>query len=125
MVCVLGRPHRVTHHSRRVVIIIIDIINLCVLIILVRRALSLSPTMDIILKILSSIIFVSLSLGTANSATKVINFMLITSGGGQYNSSGVEPAVDLAVELVNKNEVIPGYQLNVASRGNSSVSLCQ
>lgn len=80
--------------------------------------------MDKVLKTLS-IILISLSLGTANPGTKVINFMLITSGGGQYDSSGVVPAVDLAVELVNKNEVIPGYQLSVASRGNPSVSLCK
>ncbi len=54
--------------------------------------------------------------------TTVLNLMLITSGGGQYNSSGVEPAVDLAVRLINENDVIPGYQLKIASRGNSSVS---
>lgn len=53
----------------------------------------------------------------------VLNLMFISSGGGQYNSSGVEPAVDLAVTLVNENEVIPGFQLNIASRGNSSVSM--
>lgn len=51
-----------------------------------------------------------------------INLMFMSSGGGQYNSSGAEPAVDLAVKLINENEVIPGYQLNIATRGNSSVS---
>lgn len=58
-----------------------------------------------------------------SAETGVLNLMLITSGGGQYNSSGVEPAIDLAVRLINENEVIPGYQLNIASRGNSSVSI--
>ncbi len=61
-------------------------------------------------------------LGTPNPEAKVLNFMLIYSGGGQYNSSGVEPAVDLAVEVINENNIIPGYNLSVASRGNSSVS---
>lgn len=61
----------------------------------------------------------------ADSASKELNLMLIYSGGGLYNSSGVEPAVDLAVELVNENEVIPGYNLSIASRGNPFVSdLC-
>lgn len=64
-------------------------------------------------------------LGTANPEAKILNFMLIYSGGGQYNSSGVEPAVNLAVELVNENNVIPGYNLSVASRGNSNVSIYQ
>lgn len=52
----------------------------------------------------------------------VLNLMFISSGGGQYNSSGAEPAVDLAVKLINENNVIPGYQLNIATRGNSEVS---
>lgn len=59
---------------------------------------------------------------SGNAEGEVLNLMLITSGGGQYNSSGAEPAVDLAVRLINENEVIPGYQLNIASRGDSSVS---
>ena len=57
-----------------------------------------------------------------NAETEVLNLMLITSGGGQYNSSGAEPAVDLAIRLINENEVIHGHQLNIASRGDSSVS---
>ena len=55
-------------------------------------------------------------------AEDILNVMFISSGGGQYNSSGAEPAVDLAVEIINENHVIPGYQLNIASRGDSSVS---
>lgn len=58
----------------------------------------------------------------SGAGTGVLNLVFISSGGGQYNSSGVEPAVDLAVELINDNNVIPGYKLNIASRGNSSVS---
>ncbi len=70
---------------------------------------------------LLSVLFFSLlvSLGTGS---KVLNFMLISSGGGEYDSSGVQPAVDLAVELVNENNVIPGYQLNISSHGNPNVS---
>lgn len=62
-----------------------------------------------------------LRLSVADFEAEVLNLMFISSGGGQYNSSGVEPAVDLAVELINENNVIPGYHLNIASRGNSSV----
>ena len=51
----------------------------------------------------------------------VLNLMFMSSGGGLYNSSGAEPAVDLAVQLINENNIIPGYQLNVATRGNSEV----
>ncbi len=58
----------------------------------------------------------------ANAQDHVLNLMFISSGGGQYNSSGAEPAVDLAVDIINENNIIPGFQLNIASRGNSSVS---
>jgi hypothetical protein len=61
-------------------------------------------------------------LGHVNGEKGVLNLMLITSGGGQYNSTGVEPAVDLAVWLINENQVILGFDLNIASHGNSSVS---
>jgi hypothetical protein len=54
-------------------------------------------------------------------AVEDVNVMLITSSGGAYNSSGVEPAVDLAIRLINENEVIPGYRINIASRGDSAV----
>lgn len=57
-----------------------------------------------------------------NAETEVLNLILISSGGGQYNSSGVEPAVDLAVQMINANQIVPGYRLNVASRGDSNVS---
>ena len=57
-----------------------------------------------------------------NAGDRLLNLMLITSGGGLYNSTGVEPAVDLAVQLINENNVVPGYKINVASRGDSSVS---
>lgn len=52
-----------------------------------------------------------------------LNLMFTSSHGGQYNSSGAEPAVDLAVQLINENKIIPGYQLNIATRGNSNVSI--
>ncbi len=48
--------------------------------------------------------------------------MLITSKGGQYNSSGAEPAIDLAVEIINENDVIPGHRLVIETRGDSNVS---
>ena len=63
-----------------------------------------------------------LSVYTISAETEILNLILISSGGGQYNSSGVEPAVDLAVQIINDNQVIPGYKLNVASRGDSNVS---
>ena len=66
-------------------------------------------------------VFVFLTCNAVNAEVPV-NLMLITSGGGQYDSSGVEPAVDLAVRLINENDVVPGHRLRIATRGNSSVS---
>lgn len=63
-----------------------------------------------------------LTVCTASNETEVLDLILISSGGGQYNSSGIEPAVDLAVQIINDNQIIPGYRLNVASRGDSNVS---
>ena len=65
------------------------------------------------------LIYILVTLGTG---LEVLNFMLISSGGGEYDSSGVQPAVDLAVELVNQHDIIPGYQLSVSSHGNPDVS---
>ena len=51
-----------------------------------------------------------------------MGLMFITSGGGQYNSSGAEPAIDLAVSIINENNIIPGYKLDIETRGDSVVS---
>ena len=65
---------------------------------------------------------ISLLASLSAAQVEILNIMFISSGGGQYNSSGAEPAVDLAIEIINNNTIIPGYQLRIASRGNSSVS---
>lgn len=51
-----------------------------------------------------------------------LSLMFITSGGGQYNSSGAEPAINLAVSIINSNDIIPGHELVIETRGNSNVS---
>ena len=51
-----------------------------------------------------------------------LSLMFITSGGGQYNSSGAEPAINLAVSIINSNDIIPGHELVIETRGNSYVS---
>lgn len=61
------------------------------------------------------------SLSTAQD--EIINIGFIYSGGGQYNSSGAVPAVQLALELINnKTDLLNGYQLNIAYTGDSRVS---
>jgi len=72
------------------------------------------------MRVATLVMFLSLSWLVRNQNT--LNIMLITSGGGQYNSSGVEPAVDLAIDIINDNDIIPGYELVIETRGDSNVS---
>lgn len=75
--------------------------------------------MHLFLACLSLVLIV---VGVSCDEQETLGLMFISSGGGQYNSSGAEPAVDLAVTIINENNVIPGYRLDIETRGNSSVS---
>ena len=68
------------------------------------------------------VIALLLSLSWSARSRDTLNLMLITSGGGQYNSSGAQPAIDLAVNIINENDIIPGYDLVIETRGDSNVS---
>ncbi|XP_064382160.1 gamma-aminobutyric acid type B receptor subunit 1-like [Halichondria panicea] len=51
----------------------------------------------------------------AAMAQEVINIGFIYSGSGQYITAGVQPAVYLAVEMINNStNILPGYQLNIS-----------
>ncbi len=63
-------------------------------------------------------------LGCAARAQEVINIGFIYSGSGQYITAGVQPAVELAIELVNNDSsILSNYTLNIAYKGDSEVSI--
>ncbi len=52
-----------------------------------------------------------------------LNIGFIYSGSGQYITAGVQPAVYLAVEMINNStNILPGYQLNISYTRDSEVS---
>ena len=53
-----------------------------------------------------------LLMSQTTASKKIIYFGHITSfGASGYNSSGSVPAVELAVEHINNNPILPGYML--------------
>ena len=52
-----------------------------------------------------------------------VYFSLIYSGGGAggFNSSSVIPAIDIALEEIARNDVLPGYNLTYYSAVDSQV----
>lgn len=63
-----------------------------------------------------------LLLATAARAQEIVNIGFIYSGSGQYITAGVQPGVELAVNLVNNNStLLPDYQLNISYTGDSQV----
>ena len=56
-------------------------------------------------------------------STQPVYFSLIVSGGENgFSSLGGIPSIDLALEAVEKEELLPGYNLTYDSIGNSKVS---
>ena len=58
----------------------------------------------------------------AENATKQVYFSLIFSGGENgYNSSGGIPAIDIALQEIEKQQLLPGYKLAYETARNSKV----
>ena len=68
----------------------------------------------------------SLLTAVGGKAEQNLTFMLITSFGQfGFNSSGLMPAVDMALEDINSNlQVLPGYSLMYDTLRDSQVSAC-
>ena len=67
-------------------------------------------------------LFLLAVLSGAAMAQEVINIGFIYSGSGQYITAGVQPAVTLAVEMINNStNILPGYQLNISYTRDSEV----
>ena len=57
----------------------------------------------------------------ASNSSTPLHILYITSGGGEFVSSGTKPAVDMALERINNDPgVLHGYTLNV-TEGDSEV----
>ena len=63
----------------------------------------------------TAIVFIAAALiigVSARSDWKSVHFSLIVSRGEKgFNSSGVIPAIDLALETVQRRQLLPGYNL--------------
>lgn len=76
------------------------------------------------MQVITCLLLLTLISGFAK-AQSTINIGFIYSGSGQYITAGVQPAVELAVELVNNRmDLLPGYQLNISYTRDSEVSVC-
>ena len=73
----------------------------------------------------AAIVFIAAALiigVSAGSDLKPVYFSLIVSRGEKgYNSSGVVPAIDLALETVQRRQLLPGYNLTYDKIKNSQV----
>ena len=73
----------------------------------------------------AAIVFIAAALiigVSAGSDPKTVYFSLIFSGGEKgYNSSGAVPAIDLALEAVQRRQLLPGYNLTYDKIRNSQV----
>ena len=57
------------------------------------------------------------------ATNKTVYFSLIISGGENgYNSSGGIPSIDIALEAVEREQLLPGYNLTYDTVRNSKVS---
>ena len=64
------------------------------------------------------------STGSLSAGQEPVYFSLIVSGGENgYRSTGGIPSVDLALEAVQKNQLLPGYNLTYDKIRNSKVIL--
>ena len=69
-----------------------------------------------------AVIFVTLVGVCAGEDTKPVYFSMIISGGEYgYNSSGGIPSIDIALEAVQRRQLLPGYNLTYDRIRNSKV----
>ena len=71
-----------------------------------------------------SLIFIGwfLACAQAEDETQSVYFSLIVSGGENgYRSSGVIPAINIALEEIGHHQLLPGYNLTYVKAQNSKV----
>lgn len=76
-------------------------------------------------KMLRSLLYISFLLVCVHAQSNVLTFSLITSF-GQFgiNSSGIVPAIDMALRDINNNSgLLPGYRLAYDRVRDSQVSI--
>ena len=79
------------------------------------------------LSIISAAVMLStvMSLVSGQGAPKPVYFSFIVSNGEYgYRSSGVVPSVDIALEAIENQQLLPGYNLTFETVRNSKVCLC-
>ena len=70
-----------------------------------------------------AVIIVTLVGVCAGEDTKPVYFSMIISGGEYgYNSSGGIPSIDIALEAVQRRQLLPGYNLTYDRIRNSKVA---
>ena len=71
-----------------------------------------------------AIVFSLLSVGarTSEAATPLYFSFIVSFGRDGFNSSGTIPAVDLALELINNQTILPEYELRHTAVRDSKVS---
>ena len=72
----------------------------------------------------ATLCLVSAASAKEDSSSKPVYFSFIYSGGGPggFNSSGVIPAVDIALEEIQRNNLLPGYNLTYDEPVDSKVT---
>lgn len=59
----------------------------------------------------------------ASSPDKVYFSLIVSYGEFGFNSSGAIPAVNVALEYINRSQILPGYELTYERARNSQVQL--
>ena len=60
---------------------------------------------------------------TENESKQVYFSLILSNGENGFNSSGVVPAVDIALKAIEDKQLLPGYNLTYAPPRNSKVGL--
>ena len=82
--------------------------------------------MDLHVRSLFLAIFFSLTYAvlSTNSTNKPVYFSLIVSRGENgFRSSGAIPAIHIALEEIERHQLLPGYNLTYETAGNSKVDI--
>ena len=64
------------------------------------------------------------SAAVGQSATPVYFSLIVSYGEFGFNSSGGIPAVDIALDYINRSQLLPAYELRYKTARNSKVCFC-
>lgn len=64
------------------------------------------------------------SVAVCQSTTPVYFSLIVSYGEFGFNSSGGIPAVDIALDYINRNQLLPEYELCYKTMRNSKVYFC-